>query len=156
MSSLSFYEPFFSLNDFQRFFDDVFDRTSSERQVVPRNGQQQQRTMSRGFQPRVDIHEAPEANVVTVWFELPGMTKENISIDVSKGRLVVSGEAGYRDVDEKGFIHRERRTGRFERTLPLPTGTQPSDIKASLENGLLTVTFPKSSPEQLPQRVTIS
>ena len=123
MSSIYSYEPFFSLNDFQRFFDDVFERPSSERQVT-RNGQQ--RPVSRGFQPRVDIHESPEANLVTVWFELPGLTKENVNIDVSKGRLVVSGEWNYKDVDEKGFIHRERRVGRFERSLPLPTGTQVS------------------------------
>ncbi|EJC98529.1 uncharacterized protein FOMMEDRAFT_59028, partial [Fomitiporia mediterranea MF3/22] len=89
---------------------------------------------------------------------VPGMAKENISIDVSKDCLVVKGEAGYKDVEEKGFIHRERRTGRFERTLPLLTSTQfmqPSDVKASLKNGLLTFMFPETSPEQLPQRVII-
>lgn len=121
--SVYFYEPFFSLNDFQRFVDDVFD--SSGRQVAPRT-EQQQRAVNRGFQPRVDIHESPEANLVTAWFELPGLTKENVSLDIQKGRLIVSGESAYKDVDEKGFIHRERRVGRFERTLPLPSGVQVS------------------------------
>ncbi|KAL5524371.1 hypothetical protein ACEPAF_9511 [Sanghuangporus sanghuang] len=154
MSSVYFYEPFFSLNDFQRFVDDVFD--SPGRQVAKRGEQQQQRPVNRAFQPRIDIHESPEANLVTAWFELPGLTKENVSLDIQKGRLIVSGEATYKDVDEKGFIHRERRVGRFERSLPLPTGIQPGDVKATMENGLLTVTFPKSTPEQLPQRVTIT
>ncbi|KAL5501765.1 hypothetical protein ACEPAH_9025 [Sanghuangporus vaninii] len=161
--SLYYYEPFFSLDDFQRLFDDFFDRSerSTDRPVgerqVSRREEGGQRSLARGFQPRMDIHEASDQNVVTATFELPGLTKENVQIDVQPGRLTVSGEQTVsNDVDEKGFVHRERRYGRFERSLPLPSGAKPTDIKASMENGVLSVTFPKTSPEQVPQRITIA
>ncbi|KAL5482464.1 hypothetical protein ACEPAI_9058 [Sanghuangporus weigelae] len=158
--SLYYYEPFFSLDDFQRLFDDFFDRSTdrpvSERQVARRE-ESGQRSLARGFQPRMDIREASDQNLVTATFELPGMTKENVQIDVQPGRLTVSGEQTVsNDVDEKGYVHRERRYGRFERSLPLPSGTKPTDIKAAMENGVLSVTFPKTSPEQVPQRITIA
>ena len=86
-----------------------------------------ERSLARGFTPRMDIHESPEQNVVTATFELPGLTRENVNIDIQNGRLVVSGEQTIsKDVEEKGFVHRERQTGRFSRTLPLPTGTKVS------------------------------
>ncbi|EJC98617.1 HSP20-like chaperone [Fomitiporia mediterranea MF3/22] len=154
--SVYYYEPFFSFNDISRFFDDALSRTSGGQQVA-RAGDTSERSLARGFQPRVDIHESPENNQVTATFELPGLQKENVSIDVQNGRLVVSGEQTVsKDVEEKGFVHRERQMGRFSRTLPLPTGTKPTDIQAKMENGLLTVTFPKTSQEQQPQRITIA
>ena len=141
--SLYFHEPFFSLNDFQRLFDDFFDRPASERQVTRRE-EGGQRSLARGFQPRMDIHESSEQNLVTATFELPGLTKENVQIDVQPGRLTVSGEQTIsNDVDEQGFIHRERRYGRFERSLPIPTGTKVSyDLLPTLcgTNSGLTIT----------------
>lgn len=71
----------------------------------------------------MDVHENPEGNTVTATFELPGVRKEDISIDVRDRHLVVSGECKH-DVnrDENGYAIRERRYGRFSRTLQLPQG----------------------------------
>ena len=126
--SLYFHEPFFSLNDFQRLFDDFFersgvDRPTSERQLSRRDEGDTQRSLARGFQPRMDIHAAPDKNLVTATFELPGLTKDNVQIEAQPGRLTISGEQTIsNDLDENGFVHRERRYGRFERSLPLPSG----------------------------------
>ncbi|KAH8114723.1 HSP20-like chaperone [Phellopilus nigrolimitatus] len=157
MSSVYYYEPFFSFNDFRHLFDDALSsRTPSNVQRSQRDANQPQ-SLARGYQPRMDIHESPESNVVTATLELPGLKKEEVAIDVQKGRLVISGEQTLaKDIDEKAFIIRERQTGRFSRTLPLPAGTQASEIKASMENGILSITFPKSSPEQAPQRITVA
>jgi HSP20 family protein len=128
MSVYSF-EPFFSFNDVHRLFDDVLsDTPRSSNQVTRRNGNDtQERSLSRGFQPRMDIHESPESNLVAATIELPGLKKEDVSIDIQGGRLVISGEhKESNEVNEKGYVLRERRSGRFHRALPLPRDTQVS------------------------------
>ncbi|KAF5367119.1 hypothetical protein D9758_003857 [Tetrapyrgos nigripes] len=86
----------------------------------------------------MDIHEDKEKNLVTAMFELPGMKKEDLNIDDHDGRLTVSGEIKS-----------------SEETLTLPKGVKGDDVKASLENGVLTVTFPRSTPETAPNEVTV-
>ena len=72
---------------------------------------------------RVDVHEDKEKNVVTATFELPGVGKEHVSIDVHNNVLTVSGETKSETAqDEGGFVLRERRFGRFSRSLPVPPG----------------------------------
>ena len=171
--SLSLYDPLFSFNDVWRLFDDA----PGTNQQVTRRGDSGERSLARGWTPRVDIHESPEQNRVTATFELPGLTRDDIKIEIQNGRLVISGEQTIsKDVEEKGFIHRERNYGRFSRAVPLPAGTKvrtfyrdafrevgtdsyffkPEEIQAKLENGLLTVTYPKTSAEQQAQRISIA
>ncbi|PSS35359.1 hypothetical protein PHLCEN_2v1696 [Hermanssonia centrifuga] len=105
----------------------------------------------------MDVHENPETNTVTATFELPGLKKEDVNIDVHNNVLSISGESKISaDRDENGYAVRERRYGRFSRSLPLPPGVKNDEVKASLENGVLTVSFPKSSPDQAPKKITIS
>ena len=71
----------------------------------------------------MDVHEDKDQNLVTATFELPGLAKENVQIDVRDGVLNVSGESTISsDRDEKGYSVRERRFGKFSRSLPLPQG----------------------------------
>ncbi|PIL35001.1 hypothetical protein GSI_02788 [Ganoderma sinense ZZ0214-1] len=106
---------------------------------------------------RVDVHEDKDKNLVTATFELPGVNKENVSIDVHNNILTVSGESKFEsDRDENGYVVRERRFGRFSRSLPVPEGIKSEEIKAAMENGVLTVTYPRQTKAQAPKRVTIS
>ena len=74
---------------------------------------------------RMDLHEDQDKNLVTATFELPGLTKENVQIDVKDGVLSVSGESTISsERDEKGYSVRERRFGKFSRSLPLPQGVK--------------------------------
>lgn len=79
---------------------------------------------------RMDLHENTDNNTVTATFELPGLKKDDVSIDVHNGRLTISGESKMStEHDEGGYAIRERRYGRFSRTLQLPQGVkvnQPS------------------------------
>ena len=76
---------------------------------------------------RMDIHESPDSNVVTATFELPGLTKENVNIDIQNSSLLVTGEVTTsNELNENGYVHRERRTGKFSRRIPLPAGTSVS------------------------------
>ena len=65
---------------------------------------------------------------MTATFELPGINKQDVSIDVQNGRLTVSGESRFENEDRKenGYVLRERRFGRFSRSLPVPQGIKVS------------------------------
>ncbi|KAF9456976.1 small heat shock protein [Collybia nuda] len=151
------YEPFY---DFDRLIDSAFNsrwpRWGPDNQLQRRNNGSEGGAV-RALKPRMDLHENKETNTVTATFELPGMRKEDVSIDIHNGRLSVSGETKISiDHEEGGYAVRERRFGKFSRTLELPQGVKDQEIKASMENGVLSVTFPKSTPEQAPKKITIS
>ncbi|TBU24582.1 small heat shock protein [Dichomitus squalens] len=161
MSLFNFFnnDPF---SEFDRLFDEAFARRTNgtganQGQAVQRQ-QDSQNQAPPVLRPRVDIHEDKEKNLVTATFELPGINKQDVSIDVHNNRLTISGESRFENEDRKenGYVLRERRFGRFSRSLPVPQGIKPEDIKASMANGVLTVTFPRQTAEQLPKRITIS
>ncbi|EJD52300.1 small heat shock protein [Auricularia subglabra TFB-10046 SS5] len=137
--------------DFERAFNDVFNGN------LARIGDGSNDSPPKGFRPRMDLHEDKEKNLVTATFELPGLKREDIAIDVHNGRLTISGEVKSSTEENKdGFVVRERRSGRFSRVLQLPQGAKPESVSASLNDGVLTVTFPKSTPEQETKRITVN
>ncbi|KAI6001234.1 small heat shock protein [Pisolithus albus] len=142
-----YYDP---VTEFDRLFDDAFAARFTPSSVVTRkNGDV--------IRPSVDLHENKEKNTVTATFELPGLKAEDVSIEVQQNRLTVSGEFKKAESrEDNGYAVRERRQGKFSRTLQLPSGVKHEDVKAKMENGLLTLTFPKVTPEQQSHRITIS
>lgn len=77
----------------------------------------------------MDVYESATDNLVTAVLELPGMTKENVSIDVQGNQLVVTGEQRQeRERAEGNYVQKERPAGKYFRTLPLPSGTRVSLI----------------------------
>ncbi|KAM6497297.1 HSP20-like chaperone [Amanita muscaria] len=143
-STLFLYDPFQELD---RLFDGALNARVNGQTVQRLNGD---------FRPKMDLHENTEANTVTATFELPGLTKENLDIDVHDGQLTVSGESKISSEHEgSGYAVRERKFGKFSRTIKLPRGVTNEQIKASLENGVLTVTFPKSTPETASKKIAI-
>ena len=105
----------------------------------------------------MDLHENSESNTVTATFELPGLKKEDVQIDVHNNVLTVSGETKVDETKEQdGYAVRERRFGRFSRSIPLPQGIKEEEIKAALEDGVLNVTFPRSGPEAVPKKITVA
>ncbi|PPQ84935.1 hypothetical protein CVT25_004448 [Psilocybe cyanescens] len=154
MSSVFYYEPFY---DFDRLFEEAF----AARQGGSKNQVQQRNAAGEGavrsFRPRMDLHEDTEKNLVTATFELPGIVKDDVNIDVHNNRLTVSAESKQdKEFQENGYAVRERQFGKFSRTLQLPTDVKSEEIKANMENGILTVTFPKSTPELAPKKITIT
>jgi len=105
----------------------------------------------------MDLHENAETNTVTATFELPGVNKQDVHIETLPGRLRVSAESKMSEEHEKdGYAIRERRYGKFARTLQLPQGVKDEEIKANMENGVLTVTFPKATPELAPKKIQVA
>ncbi|KZT74931.1 HSP20-like chaperone [Daedalea quercina L-15889] len=153
MSSVSF--PQFYYDPFAEF-DRSFDEALNARNVGASQDQLRRRAGSRAW-PRMDVRDNARTGVVEATFELPGMRKEDVNIDVHNNRLTVSGESKQlTERDESGYYIRERRLGNFSRTLQLPPGINSDEIKASMENGLLTVTFPRAAPEHGPKKIMVS
>jgi len=75
--------------------------------------------------------------------ELPGLTKEEVKVEVIEESLVIEGERK-RFKEEKGeeFYRSERTYGKFYRSIPLPKGAKADLIKAELNNGILEVVIP--------------
>ncbi|KAF7316162.1 SHSP domain-containing protein [Mycena indigotica] len=151
--SVFYYDPF---TDFERLFDDAFRaRTNNTHNQLVRPTSENSAVQA--FRPKMDLHENAASNTVTATFELPGIKKEEVHIETAPGRLRISAESRISEEHEKdGYAIRERRFGKFSRTLQLPHGVKEEEIKASMENGVLTVTFPKTAAEQTPKKITIA
>jgi len=104
--------------------------------------------------PTVDVWESETA--VHYAFDLPGIPKDSIVIEVENGALSISASRHRKEeANENGFRRLESRYGTFARTVGLPQGVSEDDISATYENGVLEIRVPK--PEQpKPKRVEIA
>jgi HSP20 family protein len=93
---------------------------------------------------RIDWKETPEAHVFKA--DIPGVKKEEVKVEVEDGGvLVISGQRAKEKEDKNDTWHRvERSSGQFVRRFRLPENAKVDQVKAGLENGVLTVTVPKA------------
>ena len=103
---------------------------------------------------RIDWKETPEAHIFKA--DLPGVKKEEVKVEVEDGRVLqISGERSREKEEKNDRWHRvERSSGKFLRRFRLPENAKLDEVKASMENGVLTVTVPKVE-EKKPQVKTI-
>lgn len=104
-----------------------------------------------GWTPALDLYQNND-NIVAV-VELPGMRKEDIEISLQDGTLTISGER--KDETAKEGARTERVTGKFRRSVTLPTRVDVSKVNASYKDGILTVTLPKAE-EAKPKQIQIN
>ena len=94
-------------------------------------------------QPAVDVVE--EENQFVMKAEMPGMKPEEVNVSVDGNVLTLKGEhKASEEQNLEGYRRIQRRYGRFERKFTLPQTVDGSKVDASLENGVLTITLPKS------------
>ena len=93
---------------------------------------------------RIDWRETPEAHVFKA--DLPGVKKEEVKVEVEDGNVLrISGQREREKEEKTDTWHRvERSSGQFLRRFRLPENAKVDQVKASLENGVLTVTVPKA------------
>ncbi len=93
--------------------------------------------------PSVDIFE--EKDDIVLKTELPGMTKDDIEINLTDNMITLSGEKKREEkMEEKNYYRLERSYGSFKRSFTLPAEVQSDKAKASFKNGVLEVRVPKT------------
>jgi HSP20 family protein len=82
-------------------------------------------------------------NELVIRADLPGLTKDDVKVDVSDNQVIIEGERQrHHDEEREGFYRSERSYGRFYRTIPLPEGVIADQAKATFKDGVLEVTMP--------------
>jgi HSP20 family protein len=108
----------------------------------------------RRWVPAMDLVETEDTYVLRA--DLPGVSEDDVSIEVENNVLTVSGERKTEhEAKDEGYYRVERAFGAFSRSLTLPDGVDAEAVAASFDKGVLEVRIPK--PEQTkPKRVSIS
>ena len=93
------------------------------------------------WSPKVDVFEKDNRLITRV--DLPGVKKEDVTVEMKDGLLTLSGERKIETEEKNKNMYRsEREYGSFCRAVPLPTGVKPEDVKATFANGVLEVSVP--------------
>jgi HSP20 family protein len=139
-------DPFRDLVDLHTQFDQLVQTV-----FAPADGRQ----VVRAWRPAAAVSETETAYVVEL--EVPGVKREDVTIEVEDGRLAVTGEFKNTFTAEDGTrLHaRTRRTGRFEYRARLPRGADADAVGAELADGVLTITITKPETAQ-PRRIEIA
>jgi HSP20 family molecular chaperone IbpA len=97
------------------------------------------------FSPTTDIHETEDALIMTV--EMPGVETGGVNVTLEKRELTIAGHCRPFSPEGYALTHAEYRDGDFERSFTLSDAIDGGAIKASMKDGVLTLTLPKAKPE---------
>ena len=144
-------DPFLILREMQERMGRLLDESDWMRSVAPDDS-------GRARSPRMDMNEGKDAYIVRL--DMPGLEKSEIDVKVEGLLLTITGrsESEGESRDDAGkTLRRERRSGRFQRTVTLPGPVQADKVDARYENGVLTITVPKApglpvDPRSIPIR----
>jgi HSP20 family protein len=140
------WDPFRDLISIQdrmnKLFEQTLSRSRTEEGVAPA-----------AWTPAVDIYETAETIMMKA--ELPGLTREDIEIQVQDNTLVLRGERRFaKDVQQENYLRIERAYGSFHRTFTLPASIQQDGIRAVFRDGVLELLLPKREGSK-PQKISI-
>ena len=129
-------DPFVTLRrEMDRLFDDMFRGLDGLPGFAGRSASW----------PSLEVSETEKDVKVTA--ELPGLDDKDVEVLLAEGVLTIRGEKKS-ETEDKGRHFSERYYGRFERRVALPVEVDEDKVQASFENGVLTVTMPKSAKAQ--------
>ncbi|CAN1184780.1 17.6 kDa class I heat shock protein 3 [Linum perenne] len=116
--------------------------------TIPNQSSTAARETSAFVNARIDWKETPEAHVFKA--DVPGLKKEEVKVEVEEGRILqISGERSKEQEEKNDKWHRvERSSGKFVRRFRLPENAKVDEVKAGMENGVLTVTVPKEEEKK--------
>ncbi len=99
---------------------------------------------SYSWKPSVDVYETDKEIIVLI--EIAGVNKEDIQIFIKGNLVTVRGTRREPDINRKEAYHQmEINYGTFERVISLPVVVREEDAKASFQNGILKIVFPKAN-----------
>ncbi len=143
------WEPFTRLRTIQDQFNRLFEDTFENYPAATREG------LERKWLPLVDIYEDKDSFVVKA--ELPGVKKEDVTIEIKDTVLTLSGERKQEGEVKKENYHRiERVYGKFTRSFTLPGSVKIEGVHAQYKDGVLEITLPKAEkakPKSIPIEV---
>lgn len=131
--------PFAELERMRREMDRIFSR-------VPYFG-----TSASSF-PATNIYETKDN--LTMVAELPGVKKEDISINLHETTLTISGNREPRKYGKSDLLRQEQPEGRFEKLIRLPGKISSTGVNAKFEDGVLKVILPKTE-ESKPRQISV-
>jgi HSP20 family protein len=142
------WEPFGGVATLQdrvnRIFEDAF----------PGYGKAEEDLSLCAWRPMVDIYETRDGLVVKA--ELPGVKKEDVSVEVKDNVLTLKGERkADSDVSDEKFYCRERCFGTFQRSFSLDYPVDPERINARFKDGVLEIAIAKPEKE-IPKQITVN
>lgn len=137
-----------NLNDLQREIDNVFG------QFFPSGNEDEEDASQQAvWAPRTDLLETDEA--YRIHLDVPGVSKDDLSINYQDNQLTVSGERTDNRLDtDAEYVKVERAFGHFYRAFTLPNTVDAEAIRAEYENGVLTIHVPKTESVQ-PRQIDI-
>ena len=107
-----------------------------------------------GWAPALDVYE--DKDNVYVKAELPGMKREDIDVSLHDGTLSISGERKSGEKHQDAEVYRsERFVGKFQRSVSLPAAVANDKVKAQYQEGVLTITLPKTE-ESKPKHIEVN
>jgi HSP20 family protein len=141
------WDPFRNMNTLQDRINRIFDETASRAKDYDVEVSQCD------WRPVVDIYDTEKAIIIIA--ELPGVTKESITLDVKENILTLKGERTTdEEVKQENYYRMERCFGTFERAFTLPSTIDPGKISANFKDGILRIEIPKPE-EKKPKQITI-
>ena len=103
-----------------------------------------------------DVEMFQRDNALVVRADIPGLTKDDVTIELTDGQLILRGERKQEKEEKKeGYYRAERTFGAFYRALPLPEGTKLDEAKATSKDGVLEVIVPTAKLEEKKRTLTI-
>jgi HSP20 family protein len=106
------------------------------------------------FAPAVEVFEREGTFVVRA--DLPGLTKDDVRVEVTDNTLLLEGERrSEHDEQQGGVVHSERHYGMFRRQIPLPDGVNAEQATATFKDGVLEVTMPAPPRQTRGRRIDI-
>ncbi|HKZ00877.1 MAG TPA: Hsp20/alpha crystallin family protein [Pyrinomonadaceae bacterium] len=144
MSNLTRWQPAREMMTLREAMDHLFDEAFTRPFGLTTDG---------WSRPAIDMYQTD--NEVVVKASLPGFKADEVQINITGDVLTLRGETKQdQEVKEKTYHMREQRWGSFERSIPLPTSVSADKAMADFENGILTITLPKSEAAR-PKAITI-
>ena len=103
------------------------------------------------WSPQIEVFE--RGNQLIVRADLPGLTKDDLNVDITDDSIVIRGERRQeKEENEEGYYRSERNYGSFYREIPLPEGVNANEAKANFRNGVLEITMPAPERQTLGRR----
>jgi HSP20 family protein len=138
----------------RRTFDDLERLRQRIDRAFAEAGQRPAPAPGAGVFPLVNVTENKECYFVRA--ELPGISSEDLDIQVTAKNLTISGERKIAGEQEGATYHRrEREAGKFSRILSLPADIDTEKVDAKLTDGILTVTVPKAEKAK-PRQISVT